>query len=233
MNHIFPSLKEIRFTDEWISFLRSIAGDYRFTTDDISTISSEYEEMMNDIRAVYKEHEPSVLSLKEGLALYFVIRSVKPETVVETGVSDGMSSLMILKAINDNGIGHLYSIGYPEVGMPRLYGREPGWIIHGDLRAKWTLIYGKTSDKMPPLLEKLRSVDVFLHDSEHSYPNMKFEFSLALKYMHNGSILLSDDVTSNSAITESLLDRGLSISNLTVLKDSEADFGGTVIRGEK
>lgn len=60
---------------------------------------------MKDIRSVYKPHEPSVLSLKESLALYFVIRSVKPETILETGVSDGMSSFMILKAIKDNGRG--------------------------------------------------------------------------------------------------------------------------------
>lgn len=231
-SHIFPSLKEISFTNEWQSLLHSLAGEYHLTPGDISAISSEYEEKMNSIRYVYKAHEPSVLSLKESLALYFVIRSVKPETVVETGVSDGMSSLMILKAIKDNGRGQLYSIDYPEVGMPRLYGKEPGWIIDNGLRTKWTLIYGKTRDKMSPLLEKLRQVDVFLHDSEHSYPNMKFEFSLALKYMHVGSILLSDDITSNSAIIDSLLDQGLPISNLSVLKDNEADFGGTIIRKE-
>lgn len=47
---------------------------------------------------------------------------------------------------------------------------------------------------------------------------MKFEFSVALKYMHNRAILVSDDTTSNSAVIDFLADQGLPISNVTVLK---------------
>lgn len=226
--HTFPSLQQKNFTNRWEGLVLSLVGTHHITLDS-GAISSKYEEKMKEIGAVYGAHEPSVLSLEESLALYSVIKTVKPEIVVETGVSDGMSSVMILNAIKDNGKGQLYSIDYPEVGMPRLYRKEPGWIVDDDLRESWTLIYGKTNDRMPPLLEKLRSVDVFLHDSEHSYLNMRFEFSLALKYMHRGSVLLSDDVTSNSAIVDSLIENEVGVGNMIILRDDKSDFGGTII----
>ncbi|MFA5089295.1 MAG: hypothetical protein WC552_09725, partial [Candidatus Omnitrophota bacterium] len=62
----------------------------------------------------------------ETEVLYALIRSKKPEKVVETGVGPGMSSAFILKALQRNGYGKLYSIDlpgfdkqyYPKIGKP-------------------------------------------------------------------------------------------------------------------
>jgi hypothetical protein len=158
---------------------------------------------------------------------------MKPEVVVETGVSDGISTFFILSALKENQKGNLYSIDFPEVGMPRLYGKEPGWIVNEELRIRWKLIYGKSKIRLPPLLAELKHVDIFLHDSEHSYSNMKFEFSTALKYMGNGSLLLSDDVRSNSAFQEALNEFGIDDSNISLLIGNNSDFGGAVINNGK
>ena len=156
---------------------------------------------------------------------------LKPEIVVETGVSDGMSSFFILSALNENKKGNLYSIDLPEVGMPKLYGKEPGWIADDNLRKRWTLVYGKTKKKLAPLLNELRHVDIFLHDSEHSYTNMKFEFSMVLRYMNDGSLLLSDDVRSNSAFQEltNIIDSGQ--SKICLLTSKDCDLGALIING--
>src|SRR5947207_14206936 len=51
-----------------------------------------------------------------GLAeLYAVVRAFKPGVVVETGVSSGMSSAHILRALAENGKGTLHSIDLPNV----------------------------------------------------------------------------------------------------------------------
>ena len=47
--------------------------------------------------------------------IYLLVRSLKPETVVETGVCYGASSAYILQALKDNGRGVLYSI---DLGNP-------------------------------------------------------------------------------------------------------------------
>ena len=59
--------------------------------------------------------------------LYFPIRKIKPYTVVETGVAAGWTSLAILRALNKNGRGHLYSSDFPYF---ELKNRRVHWISH-------------------------------------------------------------------------------------------------------
>ncbi len=189
-----------------------------------------YEKSIIKMKGLYGEdRQLSVLSLEESMSLYFSVLIMKPETVIETGVSDGISSLFILSALEKNGRGNLYSIDFPEVGMPKLYGKEPGRIVDEALRTKWTLIYGKSSKELLPLLTKLRFVNIFLHDSEHSYPNMKFEFSTALKYMQKGSLLLSDDVRANGAFLEVCSEFGIDKNNICLLTGKDSDLGYAAI----
>ncbi len=189
-----------------------------------------YEKSIIKMKGLYGEdRQLSVLSLEESMSLYFSVLIMKPETVIETGVSDGISSLFILSALEKNGRGNLYSIDFPEVGMPKLYGKEPGWIVDEALRTKWTLIYGKSSKELLPLLTKLRFVNIFFHDSEHSYSNMKFEFSTALKYMQKGSLLLSDDVRANGAFLEVCSEFGIDKNNICLLTGKDSDLGYAAI----
>jgi len=125
---------------------------------------------------------------------------------VETGVASGMSSTFILKALSDNMKGFLYSIDLP----PKIYyedfdyvhlpeGKESGWAIPYELKEKWNLILGKSSDALPILLRKVGMIDIFLHDSEHSYSNMMTEYELVWAYLKEGSLLMADDVARNYA----------------------------------
>lgn len=155
-----------------------------------------------------------IISNDEGIALYAIMRKLKPEHVVETGVCNGYSSALILKALETNQAGKLHSIDFPEVigetysedvfwqgkgsaAVPE--GRESGWIIPDDLKARWELHLGKTQDLLAPLLEKLGSIDIFIHDSEHSYECMWYEYSTAWKHIKDNGFLISDDIGWNSA----------------------------------
>ena len=42
-------------------------------------------------------------------------------------------------------------------------------------------------------------VDVFLHDSHHSYPHMKAEFNRTLRHMPDGGVICSHDVLYSNA----------------------------------
>lgn len=129
---------------------------------------------------------------------YVVCRAIKPDVVVETGAKDGISTTYILQALRGNHKGKLYSIDLRDNTLEKLK-IETGWLIPSYLRDRWTLIEGKSSEKLIPLLNELNKIDIFHHDSDHSYSNMKFEYETAWKYLQSNGILLSDDIKLNAA----------------------------------
>ena len=133
-------------------------------------------------------------------ALYIMTRILKPEIVIETGVFEGHSSLSVLLAVEENNKGFLYSIDLPS---PELHpNKEPGWLVPEHLRKRWDLRLGKSSELLPGLLEELKEVDIFLHDSEHSYENMYWEYKTAWNHIRKGGLLLSHDISQNSAFRD-------------------------------
>lgn len=131
-----------------------------------------------------------------GIVLYTLCRKVRPSIVVETGVASGVSSAYILCGLEENKYGVLHSIDLP------LQERQSGWIIPDYLKHRWQLILGRSSDKLSALLEKLRTVDIFLHDSEHSYRNMLWEYQVAWAHLQTGGILLSHNIDYNDAFSD-------------------------------
>jgi len=135
-----------------------------------------------------------------GHFLYLIIRSLKPDTVVETGVASGESSTFILQAMEDNKKGKLFSIDLPpsvdqnqrKIIFPK--DKSSGWIIPENLKDRWELHEGDSGDLLLPLLQKLGTIDGFFHDSLHTYDHMMFEYKTSWDFMRNGGILFSDDV---------------------------------------
>lgn len=145
--------------------------------------------------------------------LYIIVRVLKPRVVVETGVGPGVSTSFILYALERNGFGELFSIDLPEadqeiyisMGIVKEFHRYspegwgPGWLVPDWLKERWHLILGDSRRILPKLLRDLRYIDIFLHDSLHTYEHMIFEYSVAWKHLSPNGILLSDDVGWNNA----------------------------------
>jgi predicted O-methyltransferase YrrM len=99
--------------------------------------------------------------------LYALVRKLDPETVVETGVCNGVSTYLVLQALEENGHGHLHSVDYPDPDrIPD--GEEPGWIIPDDLRHRWSLTKGMSQEELPGVVENLDEIELFLHDTAAS-----------------------------------------------------------------
>jgi predicted O-methyltransferase YrrM len=136
------------------------------------------------------------------LVEYLLVRMLKPETVVETGVADGFSSAVILQALEDNNSGELYSIDLPPRGQRlsdgHIYslpsGKQVGWAIPRVLYHRWHLILGDSSQKLPRLLQELGEIDIFIHDSLHTEKHMMFEYETAWPSIKQGGLLLSDNI---------------------------------------
>lgn len=145
--------------------------------------------------------------------LYVLIRLSRPEVMVETGVFDGISSAVILQALEDNGTGNLISIDLPatttidgsthrmkETSLPE--GMKPGWVIPDYLRVRHKLVLGDSKMFLPEVFKEHPNIDVFLHDSMHTYEYQKFEYETAWPNIKEGGWLLSDDVLWTPAFHE-------------------------------
>jgi predicted O-methyltransferase YrrM len=154
---------------------------------------------------------------EEGIRLYTLVRELKPEIAVETGVCNGFSTAFLLLALDRNDMGELHSLDLPDVigeeydpgtfwegkrGAAIPPGKAPGWVIPAELRARWQLVLGRSREELPPLLERLGPIDFFMHDSEHSYECMHFEFETAWPALREGGILVADDWDWNDAFME-------------------------------
>jgi len=148
---------------------------------------------------------------------YALVRALRPQCCVETGVLHGLSTSFILNALSKNGGGQLISIDRPahetwtdravsESGMvdtdnlPR-HSNLPGWVIPDPLRPYWTLELGLSSELLPLVLDR-HTCDYFVHDSEHTYANMTFELELAWEKFHGPGAIVCDNIDWSAAFQD-------------------------------
>jgi len=149
------------------------------------------------------------------VTLYILTRLLKPNLVVETGGTPGKSSCFILRAMERNGAGKLFTIDLPpdEVvpkkskGIGKSHevlpeGENAGWLIPEWLKGRHTLLKGPSKVHLPTLLEKLETIDIFIHDSDHSYENMMWEFKAAWPHLKNQGLLIADDIGTHTAFPD-------------------------------
>ena len=146
--------------------------------------------------------------------LYALCRYVRPQVVVETGVGLGTSSLFILQALEDNGGGTLYSIDEPYAEYQSDAGimidesaycahtDQPGMLVPKELQDRWRLLLGKSHTLLPRLCDQLGQLNLFFHDSEHTYSNMFHEYTIVWPHLHAQGVLASHDVEWNTAFQD-------------------------------
>jgi predicted O-methyltransferase YrrM len=186
--------------EELVAFIDGLTGCDRTAVQSfVSEISSDsrFLKQLTDRRnsAVARGHGSWGwgISATLGIALYAICRIQRPQTVVETGVSAGVSSSYILRALEENQGGELYSIDLQE---------RSGWLIPDQLRPRWKFVRGEIRTRLPALLDQVGQLDVFFHDSEHTYQNMRWEYQMSWGHLKSGGLLLSHNVDFNNAFPD-------------------------------
>jgi len=139
-----------------------------------------------------------VMGALDCATLYGLTRWLQPAVVVESGGFIGMSSAFILKALADENLvtAKLYSVELSE-------DCEQGALIPENLRSAASFITAR--GRIEDLLKRGQlpgSIDMFLHDSSHSYRHMLWEFRQFWPRLRDGGLLVSHDVQMNAAFPE-------------------------------
>jgi predicted O-methyltransferase YrrM len=179
-------------------------------------LNQEFQNSVEGKRNVFSKRRHSLwdygIGITLGIVLYVICRIQKPDIIVETGVASGVSSSRILCALEENKRGQLYSID-----LPWWQDNQSGWLIPDYLRHRWHLILGRSSEELAPLLRKVAEMDIFLHDSDHSYRNMLWEFQIAWTHLKAGGLLLAHNIDTNAAFSDFCRDdgvKGYSLENM-------------------
>lgn len=185
-----------------------------------NTIINEYEKIINSFVDIRNLEYPLdfAISYKGGLFVYTYLRLKRPNVVLETGVANGYSTGIILEALNKNNHGKLYSV---EVN------KNVGGLLSKINKSRWILNIDKPQRGLIATLCKLKNIDVFLHDSDHSYENMKFEFNSVIPKLSTCGQIMSDDIEGNSAFIElySKLYKNNHNVKLTIIPSLRKTFG--------
>jgi predicted O-methyltransferase YrrM len=124
--------------------------------------------------------------------LFIVVRAVKPNIMIETGSFDGLSTAVILLAMAKNNRGTLFTIDLPNPRLPSDIKADPAWIVPDYLRNRLQLKKGKSSEHLESIIEQVEGVDLFYHDSWHTYENLMFEYQTAWSALNQGGLLMSE-----------------------------------------
>ena len=78
-------------------------------------------------------------------------------------------------------------------------GAAPGWLVPSWLRDSWQIHIGDAREVLGVLFAQLGKIDVFIHDSLHTYDHMSWEFETAYPVLRAGGLLVADDALWNEA----------------------------------
>jgi hypothetical protein len=138
-----------------------------------------------------------------------------------------VTTAYLLRAICENGSGHLHSID-----LPPLAGNADsfvGYLVPQDLKIHWTLHRGSSRRLLSQTLPKDGNLQMFVHDSSHTRANMRREFATAWPFMSPGSVLVSDDIEGNTAFAELASMPGVKCSVILASK-TKTSLVGIVIK---
>jgi predicted O-methyltransferase YrrM len=228
---IIPSLLTFDFHQIYCSYfhqkLKKVKKIYQ-------KYENEDESLFNKINLLNQEiNKQSDKNNAYCMSLYFLIRELKPDTVVETGVHRGVSSLFILQALHDNKKGKLFSIDLPFAEYITdnkmetksiLQTEKIGICVPKQLQEKWNLILGDSKNELPKILKKINSLDIFLHDSKHTYEHMTWEYKIIWPHLKSNGVLISDDTNWNESFKDFCLENNLEYIDIKRDKKGDAKF---------
>jgi Methyltransferase domain len=114
--------------------------------------------------------------LGQRLIWWILVRARRPRLVVETGIYEGLGSLVVLAALRRNA-----EDGEPDGRLISVDSdAHAGRLVPEELKRRWEKAVGFTSDVLEGALGD-REVDILIHDTPHTEEIQEHEFGVALR----------------------------------------------------
>jgi len=170
-------------------YLKNIFPENHLETLAKEGLDAWVKESSSEKNIVAKEHWNAESSL--CVLLYTLIVLKNFSKIIETGVANGVTTRVMMRALERTG-GTLHSFDILEESR-NVYRGEGDWIFH-------KLQVGRGTQKQ--LLQEVALIgdcDMWVHDSNHGQTWQEFEYSLAWRHLTDQGVLLSDDVDASPA----------------------------------
>lgn len=153
-----------------------------------SLINSETYKTL--VRPYFYQYPPRSLMDPDELALlYCLIRTLKPENVVEIGTYYAGTTEVLARAVWENGVGCVYSID--PYGAGRVSGAIAAW--PPPLQAITTCSFDNSMSFLTQLLRAGTPIDFILIDGEHDFEFVRFDLEMCARLLRPGGIIVIDD----------------------------------------
>lgn len=184
---------------KWIEAVTSDFGDLANRLD-----RNLWEESKKAAKNIEQRAQAELSAIEHNLGgggaypiLYFIVRYMNPEYVVETGVAAGYSSYSILSAMESNDRGVLLSSDFPYFRLPNPE-KYIGIVVPEELKTRWELLVEGDRVNLPKILRKIDYIDVFHYDSDKSYSGRRYATNLIADALSERGVILMDDIQDNS-----------------------------------
>jgi predicted O-methyltransferase YrrM len=192
-------------SNEYTNFTYDLSDDNKLllcqfishiTHSELKTIIKYKEELENDqelknhiIKATkdsaYSSEADTTCFYGRRIGWYILIRVLKPEVVIETGVEKGLGSVVIASAL-------LKNIEEGKVG--KYYGTDinpdAGYLFSGKYKSCGEILFG---DSIESLNNFNQNIDLFINDSDHSEIYERNEYLAIKNKLGTNSIIVSDN----------------------------------------
>jgi len=218
-----PGEKEGELWGDALAVLAGWAGTaVREAAEEAADVAREVAGRMKVLRGPIAQGHNADFTL--GCACYVVARVLRPEVAVETGVAYGVTTAFLLSALERNGAGVLHSVDLPPLADRE--GRCVGALVPERVRGRWHLHRGVSRRVLPRLVAGLASgVGLFVHDSLHTYWNVRDELKAITPKLAARSAVLVDDVHANRAFREWAVRTNPTVWVVVQEQDKRATFG--------
>lgn len=129
--------------------------------------------------------------------VHFLVRYLRPRVVLETGVAAGYTSQAILSALEQNGVGTLYSSDFPyfRLDEPERY---VGCLVDDALRPRWHLGLNGDRANLAEFAPELDQIDFVHYDSDKSVEGREFVMDAIQSKLSPDAVVIMDDIDDNT-----------------------------------
>lgn len=165
-------------------------GEYGHFVAPLSRIAADVQEFtglpvldyLSEVQAI--ERESQGVHPEEAAVLFLIARAAKPQFMLETGTFKGYSTQQIARALQLNGSGRLVTVDLAT---------HTGEMVAAELMPWVTFHRGLASRDFAQTLTDNDSIDVFFHDSLHTFLNTLGELTWFAPHYASDALIVCHD----------------------------------------